>query len=429
MICLPLAWAQSADGLRASITARERAIDDFGGDITIVHGDIHNSGESAYSQITVAIEAFDAAGQLIGEGMGYLVDACGTALLAYALPPGQSARFSARLDQFGDGEIAEIAAIIDARPVDAGITPIIESPIVLPIARGEVVALRWLDDETLLYGMGCADAVFTELDWRSYRIAERTHAAATHPDARHITPEMIERSGAAMITQSGEQKPALFYGSQMTFPPGARRIVYQNDLHSVLSAERDGSYMRLIHDGLHRHSLRGFALARQPGVFLAYYFGAYGEPVHYFTGDVAGEMLMGRLETLPPSLTVPGPAPDGLSAVIGLRQDGRDAYFLQYAYGGRELLVEADLPGNNYPAPVVSEAGLIYIAREVNGRPSLQCFNRDTREVKTLTSLPLRLTRESRAWMALSPGGGRMALAANGVHGGLWWLDVSLGCA
>ena len=57
----------------------------------------------------------------------------------------------------------------------------------------------------------------------------------------------------------------------------------------IFSAEPDGSFKRLIHDKLHQHSLRGFTWARQPGVFLAYYFGSRGEPVYYFTADVDGQ--------------------------------------------------------------------------------------------------------------------------------------------
>ena len=179
------------------------------------------------------------------------------------------------------------------------------------ISSAEVVMLEWEDDDTLLYGVGCAGDVFTELQWWRYSVPHHALSMIEHPRAADVTPAMIERSGAAMITQSGEQRPDLFLGSQMTFPPNARRIVYQNDLHSILSAEPDGSFKRLIHDKLHQHSLRGFVWAEKPGVFLAYYFGAYGEPVHYFTGDVEGKMLMGRLESLAPSLTVPGPASDG----------------------------------------------------------------------------------------------------------------------
>ena len=235
-----------------------------------------------------------------------------------------------------------------------------------------------------------------------------------------------------MITQSGEQNPELYYGSQMTFSPHARRIVYQNDLHTILSAEPDGSFKRLIHDALHQHSLRGFLWAKQPGVFLAYYFGAHGESVHYFSGDVEGKVLMGRLENLAPSLTVPGPAADGLAAVVGRIDGDVQGYYWQWAYGGSELLFEAELPGNNYPAPIVArmdDRRLIYVIRDVAGVPSLQCFDRATRELTTITALPLRLSREARAWSTLSPDGSKLALAANGTEGGVWWVDLAGGCS
>ena len=238
---------------------------------------------------------------------------------------------------------------------------------------------------------------------------------------------MIERSAAAMITQSGELRPELFFGSQMTFSPTARRIVYQNDLHSIYSAEPDGSYKRLIHQYLHRHSLRGFLWARNPGVFLAYYFGAFGDPVHYFAAHVDGAMVTGLITSLPPSQTVPGPSPDGVAAVVSRVQDGVSGYYWQTTYGGSQLLFEAELPGNNYPAPIVTR-NEIYVIRPIEGIPTLQCFGRRTRELTTISALPLQLTRESRAWSWLSPAGGVLALAANGVDGGLWWVETGGGC-
>ncbi|MDE2950060.1 MAG: hypothetical protein OXT68_04770 [Chloroflexota bacterium] len=405
--------------------------DGFGGERPVVSGDIHNYGSQAYANINILVEAYDAGGELIGEGFGFLVDACGTALLDYALPPEGLQAFSAPFELFEDGEAASVEVRLKADALDYKPEPLARSPEARLIARAEAVQLQWLDEETLLYGVGCAGAVFTELEWWRYSLPDHALSLTEHPAAGHINAGMIERSGAAMITQSGDQNPDLFYGSQMTFPPKARRIVYQNDLHTILSAEPDGSFKRLIHDGLHKHSLRGFIWAGKPGVFLAYYFGAYGEPVHYFSGDVEGRMLMGRLEELEPSLTVPGPAADGLSAVVGWRIDDREGYYQRYAYGSRELLFEADLPGNNYPAPIVARDGerrLIYVIRDVEGVPSLQCFDRGTQELRTLTSLPLRLTRESRAWSALSPDGRVLALAANGTDGGVWRVDVAGGC-
>ncbi|MCY4071138.1 MAG: hypothetical protein OXG60_07555 [Chloroflexi bacterium] len=425
------AVAQEEPELLLSNTRVGTQADGFGGERPVVSGDIHNYGSQAYDNINILVDAYDADGEQIGEGFGFLVDACGTALLDYALPPEGLQAFSAPFELFEDGNVANVRVRLNADAVDYRPEPIATSPATRLIARAEAVQLQWLDDETLLYGVGCAGAVFTELEWWRYSVPDHALSPTEHPAAGHINAGMIERSGAAMITQSGDQNPDLFYGSQMTFPPKARRIVYQNDLHTILSAEPDGSFKRLIHDALHKHSLRGFIWADQPGVFLAYYFGAYGEPVHYFTGDVEGKILMGRLEDLEPSLTVPGPAADGLSAVVGWRIDDREGYYLRYAYGSRQLLFEAALPGNNYPAPIMARSGerrLIYVIRDVEGAPSLQCFDRGTKELRTVTPLPLRLTRESRAWSALSPDGRVLALAANGTDGGVWWVDVAGGC-
>ena len=93
-----------------------------------------------------------------------------------------------------------------------------------------------------------------------------------------------------------------------------------------------------------------------------------------------------------------------------------------------ELLFEAELPGNNYPAPVVTR-NEIYIVRPLVGVPTLQCFGRRSRTLTTISALPLRLTRESRTWAWLSPDGGKLALAMNGVDGGLWWVETAGGCA
>lgn len=402
--------------------------DGFGGEGPVVSGDLYNYGSQAYANINLLVDAYDADGDLIGEGFGFLVDACGTALLGYVLVPEGLQSFSAPFELFEDEEVSRVEVRIKADAVNHVPAPAATSPAARLIAQAEAVQLLWLDDETLLYGVGCAGVVFTELQWWRYSLSDHALSPTEHPAASRVNGAMIERSGAAMITQSGDQNPELFYGSQMTFPLRARRIVYQNDLHTILSAEPDGSFKRLIHDALHQHSLRGFIWADKPGVFLAYYFGAYGEPVHYFTGDVEGMMLMGRLEALEPSLIVPGPAADGLSAVVGWRIDNRDGYYQRYAYGSRELLFEADLPGNNYPAPILARSGerrLIYVIRDVAGVPSLQCFDRGTKELRTLTPLPLRLTRESRAWSALSPDGRVLALAANGTDGGVWSVDVA----
>ena len=421
------ARAQGAPELLATETRVGAQPDGFGGESPVVTGEVFNHGAEAYRNISLTVDAFDANERLIGEGFGFLVDACGTALLDHALLPGATQAFSAPYELFDEAEVAEVVVKVEGQAEAPAWTPRVDAPAVKRITRGEVVMLEWLDEQSLIYGVGCDGAVFTELEWWRYDIADDALTEIEHPDAAKVTPEMIERSDAALITQAGEQNPALFYGSRMTFPPNARRIVYQNDLHTIFSAEPDGSFKRLIHDRLHQHSLRGFTWARNPGIFLASYFGAYGEAVYYFTADVEGKMLMGRLEEMQPSLTAPGPADDGLAAVVGWRRGDAGGYYWQNAWGGSELLFEADLPGNNYPAPIVA-GDVVYVIRPIEGVATLQCFHRRTRELATLTALPLRLTREARAWSWLSPGGGRLAVAMNGVDGGLWWLELAAGC-
>ena len=401
--------------------------DGFGGERPVISGAVFNHGAHAYRQITITVEAYSADETLIGEGFGFLVDACGTALLDHVLLPGEAQAFSAPYELFEDEAVARVVAQVDGQPVASVRSVPVDAPAVRLIERGEVVMLEWLDEQTLIYGIGCDGAVFTELDWRRYDLADHAVSPIEHPDADKVTAEMIERSGAAMITQSGEQNEELYYGSRLTFPPGARRIVYQNDLHTIFSAEPDGSFKRLIHDKLHQHSLRGFLWARKPGVFLAYYFGSRGEPVYYFTAEVEGRVLMGRLEELMPSLTAPGPTADGLAAVVGWRRDEVTGYFIDYAFGGDELLFEAELPGNNYPAPIVA-GDIIYVIRSLEGTATLQCFNRRSGELHTLTPLPLQLTPAARAWSWLSPDGTRLAVAMNGTEGGVWWLDLPGGC-
>jgi len=388
LLCLAAIFnfaAQEAPALVLLETAIGSQPDGFGGEAPVVIGEVFNHGAEAYKNISITVEAYDADEALIGEGFGFLVDACGTALLDFALLPGEVQPFSAPFELFAAGDVASVRVHAAAEAEAPVWPPQIDSPAVQLIARGEVVMLEWLDEDTLIYGIGCAGSVFTELDWRRYSVADHAVSEIEHPAAAMVTAEMIERSDAALITQAGEQDPALFYGSRMTFPPRARRIVYQNDLHTIFSAEPDGSFKRLIHDRLHQHSLRGFIWARQPGVFLAYYFGSYGEPVYYFTADVAGRMLMGRLEELSPSLTVPGLSADGLSAVVGWRREDVSGYYLDYAFGGSELLFEAELPGNNSPAPIIA-GDFVSVIQPADGAAMPQCFDRRTRELATLTA-------------------------------------------
>ena len=401
--------------------------DGFGGEMPVARGDLFNYSADAWTDIRLSLTALNADDQVIGEGFGYLVDACGAALLDHALPPRQYQTFSVPYELFGEGEAARVKLDVDARRVGPA-PPLPDMSAITQISQDEVVMLRWLDDDSLIFGVGCDGAVFTELDWQRYSLSDRALTEIQHPDASRVTPQLLENSGATMISQSGEINPDLYFTSQLTFPPHAQRVVFQNDVHSLFSAEPDGSFPRVIHDGLHQYSLRGFQWARQAGVFLAVYFGGYGEPVRYLAANADGQRLSLRLEDMPPSVTVPAPGADGLMALVGRRDGETSGYWLQHVFGGRELLLEADLPGNNFPAPIL-RGEHIYIVSPGEDAPTLQCYDRASRQLSTLSELPLRLTRTTRAWMWLSLDARTVALASNGAEGGLWLVDVAGMCA
>jgi hypothetical protein len=427
LISLPL-MAQDDPTLISSNTQIGTQLDIFDEEILAVSGDLYNFGTQAYTNINVYVEAYNEHENLIGEGFGYLVNACGTALLDYAMPPDSLQTFNAPFELFEDEDVASVKVVTEATAVDVIPRPSVETIGVYEVGHEEVVMLEWIDNDILIYGAGCDDKVFTELAWRQYTISDNDLIAVNHPDSSFVTETMLTQSGATMITQSGEQDPELYNRSGLTFSPTSRRVIYQNDLHTILSSEPDGSFKRLIHDQLHQFSLKGFLWTDQPGVFLAYYFGLYGEPVHYFTGNVEGTVLSGRLENIMPSMTIPGVTSDGIHVVVGGTFDDVTGYYLQSSfYNTSELLFDADLPGNNYPAPIVVDTPnnrLIYLVRPVDDIPTLQCWNRSTGNLSTLTRLPFTLTTESRAWAWISPDKARLAISANGTDGGLWWVNL-----
>ena len=53
-----------------------------------------------------------------------------------------------------------------------------------------------------------------------------------------------------------------------------------------------------------------------------------------------------------------------------------------------------------------------------------ECFNLESRELHKLTPLPLNLSTDERASWSLSPENNTIALAADGVNGGLWTIDL-----
>jgi hypothetical protein len=118
--------------------------------------------------------------------------------------------------------------------------------------------------------------------------------------------------------------------------------------------------------------------------------------------------------------------------IVGGTFDEGTGYYIHVVTNGFfELLFRADLPGNNWPGPIAvvdAEEDLVvrvYVAHPVNGVPTLECYNREQDVLYSLASLPLNLTEGDRAKWWLSPNEQTIALAANGINGGLWTIDLN----
>ncbi len=419
--------------------------DPFGVERQAAVGTLRNtSTDTAYANLVIYADLLDADGTPVGEGFGGLVNACGTGLPPdFALQPGQAAQFALRLELYDADDFDDIAYFPEGSAQDPEpVNPFLNFADLTTVTRDEVVMVEWLTppdnagDEfpDLRYATGCDADAFTFWDWTVYDVDTGTaRALNAHPQAANITEDFLERAELS--------DPTIYRRSYISFHPDATRAIYQTALNTVLTIEPDASFKRLLLDDLGRFSLHGF-IWMPDGLFLAYYYGAYGEPVRYFTGSVAGQVISQDVPNVTPSLTVPGPTPSGAQVVIGAEIDGVPGYYLSATTGASTTLLLAvdsieSLPGNHYPAPlyVPDPAGdRVYIVRPGDSAaapPRLVCVRRGDAQTdpetraQVLTNLPLRLTPDDRAWAWLSSDGTTLALAANGIHGGLWLVDLT----
>lgn len=398
--------------------------DVFGQSLLSAEGILFNQGTSAYADVALIAEVYNTAGEVIGEGVGFLVNRCGAGLLpGFALQPQDRQHFAVALELYeADGQLDQVVLFPQATAVAPTAATVPGALIGLSaISDEEVVQVEWIDDRTLRFGVGCDQDVFTALDWFQYSLDSGAVSRIAHPAAERVTD--------ALLTQLGLTDPFFYDRSFLTFSPTSRRLIYQDDINTLLTAEPDGSFKRLIWDNLARFSLHGFIWLPE-GRFLAYYYGAYGEEVRYFTASVEGQRISASIYDVLPSQIIPGPTPDGARVVIATTVDGVTGYYLKDAfYPANELLFEGEVPGNNWPAPFYAvdaeRRAFIYLARQVNSLPTLQCLDMQTRVLGTLTVLPIDMTFDDRAWMWFSPDNSRIALAANGPNGGLWLVDLA----
>lgn len=412
-------------GLVVDEVSIEPGVDAFGQEIMVAQGELDNQGDQAYSDISLYAEALDSGGEIIGEGFGYPVTACGAGLLSdFIMQPNDTQTFSIPLELYEDGvtiDRVEVSTQATELTANEEVLPLFLTG-VTPVSGREVVAVEWIDAQSLRFGAGCFSDLFNRLDWFEYDLQELSQRAIAHPFANAIDDTIRE----ALILQD----PVFYERAAITYDPNGTRLLYQTDLNSMVSAERDGTFRRIIFDGLANRTLQGITWLPE-GRFLAYYYGAYGDPVLYLTGNVSGQQISVPIDEALPSTIVPGATPDGARLIIHATVDGVSGYYVKAAnFPTTELLFEGEAPGNNWPPPIYTTApdgqSFIYLARPVEDVPTLQCFNVQTRELRDLSQLPLRITSEDRARWWLSPDGRNLALAANGVKGGLWTINLGL---
>ncbi len=413
------------DDLTAEDVQIVNAVGDFGQPVVEAVGHLVNgSSANAYTNIQLEAEVYDAHDALIGQGIGVLVNACGVGLLPdYALQPGAAQRFMVPLELTeGDADVArlEVRAVGEALepsptgPLEAGITQITDE---------EAVYVEWVDPESFRYATGCETDLFSHWTWYTFDTAAGESEPMVAPHAEDANDEMRRR-----LELSDD---AVFAHSMLRYTPDGERFVYQNERNDFLTASLEGTFRRGLYNDLNNRTLRG--IYWQPNErFLAYYFGAYGDPVYYFAADAEARVISPPLAQNPPSVTVPGYSRDGRRIIVSGEYDNGLGYYLYVATNGFfELQFLAEPPGNNYPAPIplaIPDSELIsyiYVARQVDEQAQLQCYNRSDNQLHDLAPLPLRLADDERAWWWLSPDNTRIALAADGVSGGLWLIDLT----
>ncbi len=402
------------------------ALGDFGQPITQVNGIVTNDGDSAYTNLSFSLAAFDARDTLVGEGIGSAVNACGAGLLFdYALQPGEAQPFSIPLEPLqANARIDRLEVTPFADTTDAASSIELADGITEAVGDQEVVSVEWIDPARLRFGVGCRADLFSSWDWFAYNVRTGARTSITHPYAADVTPELAE---ALLLTEPGELDH-----SGLTFSPDGDRVAYQDSINTFLTASQEGFGRRLLYNNLSRFSLQGIYWQPEER-FLAYYYGAYGDPVYYFTATAEAAPISPFVDDNEPSMTVPGVSRDARRVVVSgdFNDEGLGYYLHVVTNDFFEKLFDADPAGSNYPAPLLISGGeddlitRIYFALDnADGNPRLQCFNRDDGDLYDLAPLPFDLSTDERAGWWFSPDDRFIALAVSAARGGLWLIDL-----
>lgn len=424
-LCMGVAVVRAQD-VRLTFSPSELVseLDIYGQPLLVAEGTAANdTAAEAYTNVSLQAVAYDADGEAVGEGFGYLVNACGVALTDFALQPGAAQAYAVPLELYEEGvtvERVEISADFAPTEPTPRAAPLL-TPGLTQASEDEVVNVEWIDDTNLRYAEGCHRDLFTDWTWREYNIRSGLKKVTIHPKVEFITD--------ALRRQLGLLDPLYFRHSFLSYAPDARRMVYQTEINNVLTAEPDGSFKRNVFDKLSDRTLQGITWLGE-GNFLAYYYGATGDPVTYFTASVEGRPLSEAAQDTLPSLIRPGASDDGTFIIIGAEVEGKTGYYLKRAaFDTNSLIFESPLPPNNWPGPLFELDGdgssFVYAAVPGENDAELVCYNRTQQELYELSPLPLQLSSDERAWWWFSPDKNHIALAANGLHSGLWIIDLA----
>lgn len=447
LACLAIsctAFAQ-AEPLIAEDVEVVTQVDLFGVEQQLAIGVIANAGRNAFTDVQVFAEIYDEDDEIIGEGIGFLVNQCGQSVpLAFALQPRSEQRFATTLELYSDEtDFDRVEIVVQGQSTAPTATEAEElADGIRRINNREIAGLEWATQtetndagepeiigQTLLYGEGCYRDVFTTYDWYEYDPAADEAEAIQHPRYEEATdPEVLER---LELTD-----PVLYNRSYLTFPPiEGGRLIHQTDINTLITAEPDGTFRRVIDAELFRSTLQGIYWLPEER-FVAYYYGGYGDGVTYLAASSAAAYLSTPERFSVPSVTVPGASPDVSRFIVSgtFNDDETPGFYLKLpAVEQYERLFEWEtLPGNNFPAPVYRLRGgprtedVIYFALTGADEDAfLYCYDRREADLFKLAPLPLNIGTEDRAYMQLSPDRTTIALAANGVNSGLWLLDLA----
>lgn len=436
-----VAFAQDAEatpeaetGLIADAVEVVAGVGMFDQPIQTVEGRLTNPTSEPLAIVSITADAFDRADTQIGEGFGFPVNACGVGLLDVTLNPGESVMFSAPLEFFDDTtrvERVEVRAeTIEAapEPPPANLVPGIRQ-----IFTGEAVTVEFYRDLGYLIGSGCGRDPFYEWTWYLYD-GRRTQAEPfPHPQLLNLELDQLP-------TRLNLRNVEIFNQAFIRIAPNGDRFVFQDAIHAIYTAALPGRLIRPLHSRLHNRMLQGIYWLPE-GRFMAYYYGAVGDPVIYFTADVDGRYISASPLQNPSSEIVPGVTTDGRRVILGGDYSnaenyvGRGYYLLVVTTGFFEQLFAAEPPGNNFPNPVPVTSAVdnlvttVYVPLEVDGEARLSCFDRSTSTLIDLGALPFRLADDERGQMWLSPDETELVIAVTGRRGGVWVIDrAALSC-